>query len=46
VYGIDVDAAGNIYATGFSTSNVFPGGLATNPNPAKYSAFVLQFTLP
>jgi len=47
VYGVDVDASGTIYATGFSTSNLFPSSAAQNPDTSgKMSAFVLAFTLP
>ncbi len=46
VYGIDVDAAGVVYATGFTTGVIFPAGSAPNSNQGKYSAFVYQFTLP
>ena len=30
VYGVDFDALGTVYATGFSTSNIFPGGYVTH----------------
>ncbi len=44
IYGVDVDSAGTIYATGFSTSNLFPDG-AHNSNVGKMSSFILSFTL-
>jgi len=47
VYGLDVDAAGTIYAAGFTTSNIFPNGIGpNNASTGKYSAFVMTFTLP
>ncbi len=47
VYGIDVDASGTIYATGFSTSNLFRNfGGAPNGDVGKMSAFTFTFTLP
>jgi hypothetical protein len=44
VYGLDVDASGTIYATGFSTSQLFPNGVQ-NPTVGKMSAFLFTFTL-
>ncbi|HLW77122.1 MAG TPA: SBBP repeat-containing protein, partial [Bryobacteraceae bacterium] len=46
VYGVDVDSTGNIYVTGLTTSDVFPNASPVNNSPAKYSAFVMTFTLP
>lgn len=44
VYGVDVDASGNILATGFATSNIFPNG-AQNPSLGKLSGFVFTLSL-
>jgi hypothetical protein len=46
VNGIDVDAAGNIYAIGLTTSTVFPNNLPPNNTPGKITAFFMIFTLP
>jgi hypothetical protein len=46
VNGIDVDSNGLIYVTGLTTSNVLAAGLANNPRPGKYSAFVFTMSLP
>ena len=45
VYGIDVDSAGNIFATGFATSAVFPGG-APYPDgeQGKMSGFIVTLS--
>lgn len=43
VYGVDVDGAGNILATGIATSNIFPNG-AQNSNPGKMSGFVMTLS--
>jgi hypothetical protein len=45
VYGLDVDSSGTIYATGLTTSTIFPNGFA-NPFALKQSAFVMLFSLP
>jgi hypothetical protein len=45
VYGVDVDAAGTIYVTGWTTGNVFPPGYAVPFNgPSNSDAFLLVFT--
>lgn len=46
VVGVDVDASGTIYATGFATSNLFPNGAQNPDTTGKMSAFALAFTLP
>ncbi len=47
VNGIDVDAAGTIYAAGLTTANIFANGSGpVNAQTGKFSAFVMTFTLP
>lgn len=47
VYGVDVDATGAIYATGSTTSSVFPSGGAGRDNDiGKTDAFLMILTIP
>ena len=44
VYSVDFDASGTIYATGFSTSDIFPAGYQTYAaSPASAEVFIYGF---
>jgi hypothetical protein len=44
VYGVDFDASGTVYATGYSTGNIFPAGYATYADsPGIAETFIYGF---
>ncbi|MEO8050039.1 MAG: hypothetical protein ABI833_06445 [Acidobacteriota bacterium] len=44
VYGVDFDASGTIYSTGFSTSDIFPAGYQTHTaSPGVAEVFIYGF---
>ncbi len=44
VYGVDFDASGTVYSTGFSTSNIFPAGQQTHTaGPGIAQVFIYGF---
>ena len=44
VYGVDFDASGTIYSTGFATSNIYPAGYQSySANPGVAEVFVYGF---
>ena len=44
VYGVDFDASGTVYATGFSTSDIFPAGYQTHATaPGIAEVFIYGF---
>lgn len=40
-YAVDYDASGNIYATGYATSNIFPNNTPPHSVPGNYDVFFL-----
>ena len=53
VYGVDIDAKGNVWITGVATSGIFPAGLegfpaspsTGKPQPGKPASFIWGFTI-
>ena len=43
-YGVEVDASGGIYVTGYATSDIFPAGYQPHVTPGNSDTFVLIFT--
>ena len=44
VYGVDFDASGTVYSTGYSTGNIFPAGYTTyTASPGVSEAFIYGF---
>ena len=44
VYGVDFDASGTVYSTGFSTGNIYPAGYQTHTaNPGIAEVFIYAF---
>ena len=43
VFGVDVDANGSIYLTGYATSDIFPAGFQAHKTPGNSDSFVLVF---